>query len=303
MDRWHQRSAATSCALCGSTSTRLFRSARQIAIDLEPALARGVKLMHSSPVDVYGCEDCGTIFRDPARVADLEAWYREDRYEVGELDRLWRNGLDECRRQRRWLTSRGLHAGSSVLEIGSYVGSFLSFARERGCDAVGVDVGRAVRAFARGRGLDVRAGPFSAGLFHGDQFDSVWILNCFEQLPDVVTVLHDATTVLKPGGRIVLRTPNADFIRAAYHDGSATARAVLDTNALLGVPFAKCFTPACVGALLAGQGVGDVEFRGHELGTNWRTRRSSSLINPWVDISGVLVIAAADSAAGHARTD
>jgi SAM-dependent methyltransferase len=298
------------CPFCGSANARLLLSADQIRTDLVPALVRGDKLMHSYAADLFDCEACATIFRDPTLVPrDLEQRYRADPYEPGELERLWRAGIAECRRQRGWLRSQGLHAGARVLEIGSYVGSFLSFAREMGCEAVGVDIGRDVAAFARARGLDVYTEPFTSDLFRDEHFDSVWILNCFEQLPDISAVVRHATTVLASGGRLVIRTPSADFVRAAYQHDTAILRRILDANGLLGVPFAKCLSPTRLQGLLAEHHVGHCRLRGHELGSRppagyptwWprtrrvrnvgyavASRRTGEMLYPWVDLTGVL---------------
>ena len=247
--------------------------------------------MHSYASDVFVCQECGTVFRDPERVPDdLLACYRDDSYSTAELERLWSSGLAGLRRQTGALSSLGLQPNSSILEIGSYVGSFLTLAGELGCDAVGVDIGREVVAFARARGLAVCDEPFSAERFGSRCFDSVWILNCFEQLPDSRAVLHDVAAVLRPGGRVVIRTPNADFIRAAYQSECEATWRMLDANGLLGVPFVKCLTSDLLVALLADNGFGRFRLRGHELNPVGPpdSRSSLALRYPWMDVSAAL---------------
>ena len=73
--------ADVGCAMCSGHRTNLLRTALEIASDLRPALARGDKLMHSYASDVFVCEECGTVFRDPERVPDdLLTCYRDDSY-------------------------------------------------------------------------------------------------------------------------------------------------------------------------------------------------------------------------------
>jgi SAM-dependent methyltransferase len=276
------------CPVCGAATATILSTAEQTATDLAFALARGDKLMHDYASDVFDCASCGTLFRDPSSVpGDLVARYRDDAYERAELERLWRRGLDRCRRTADDLVDLGLRPGTSVLEIGSYAGAFLTFVRELGCDGVGVDIGRDVTAFAHSRGLEVLDGPFSASSFRARRFDSVWILNCFEQLPDVDDVLDGAAALLEPGGRLVIRTPNADFVRAAYRRNTGFDRRLLAVNGLLGVPFSKCLNLLSLLRLLAEHRFDSFRVHGYQLLPDRRTgtpaRRS-----PWIDVGATL---------------
>ncbi len=67
------------CPVCGDADVRLTRSAAELAGDLRAAASDGRQLMHSTPVSVYRCDGCRSIFRDPAAVQrDLEARYGLD---------------------------------------------------------------------------------------------------------------------------------------------------------------------------------------------------------------------------------
>ena len=131
--------------------------------------------------------------------------------------------------------------------IGSYGGAFLELAHQAGCRATGIDINPDVVAHCRARGFDVRCEAFEPGRFEAGEFDGVWILNCFEQLPDHARVLAGAARLLRPGGTLVIRTPNAEFLRLLYaRRAGALLGPVARANALLGVPFAKCFSAAAL---------------------------------------------------------
>ncbi len=86
--------------------------------------------MHSTPVSVYRCDGCRSIFRDPAAVpCDLEARYRHDAYPERELERLRTCEVAAFAEDGDWWRAHVLVRGSRVLEIGSYVGGFLTLAR------------------------------------------------------------------------------------------------------------------------------------------------------------------------------
>jgi SAM-dependent methyltransferase len=158
-----------------------------------------------------------------------------------------------------------LAPGAELLEIGSYVGAFLDFARDSGCQVVGIDVNRVLSRYCRQRGHDVRNVAFSARLFHGARFDGVWILNCFEALPAPRDTLKQARDVLRPGGSVVIRTPNADFVTLAHNRGAPRwLRTIADANGLLGVPFRRCFSPDALIDFLRREGFEITTLRGRE---------------------------------------
>jgi hypothetical protein len=66
-----------SCAVCGSPTTVSVRRRDALVDDLSAARRHGHKLMHSTPADVFACDDCGLVFRNPAEVpVDLVDRYR-----------------------------------------------------------------------------------------------------------------------------------------------------------------------------------------------------------------------------------
>jgi len=107
----------------------------------------------------------------------------------------------------------------------------------------------------RVRGHDVRSTRFSADLFTDGEFDGVWILNCFEALDDLHETLEHVSRVVRPGGRLVIRTPNAAFVGLAHTEpADPRLRARADRHGLLGIPFRRCLSPAGIVGLLAGHG-------------------------------------------------
>lgn len=99
--------------------------------------------------------------------------------------------------------------GGRLLEVGCGSGQALRVLRDLGWHAEGVDFDRAAVESARARGLDVRLGSLSEQGYAAESFDAVVMSHLIEHVPDPLGVLEECRRVLKPGGRLVLLTPNA----------------------------------------------------------------------------------------------
>jgi 2-polyprenyl-3-methyl-5-hydroxy-6-metoxy-1,4-benzoquinol methylase len=97
-----------------------------------------------------------------------------------------------------------------VLDIGCGFGESLGFHAARGCDAYGVEADANILRVAERHGLKVRHGLFDPDLYERCTFDVVTLDQVIEHVADPVTVLRGIDQVLKPGGRLILSTPNAN---------------------------------------------------------------------------------------------
>jgi 2-polyprenyl-3-methyl-5-hydroxy-6-metoxy-1,4-benzoquinol methylase len=257
------------CPVCGG-SGRPFRSAQDLARDLdetEEHHAGKLKLMRRETVPIAGCDGCGTLWRADARVwRSAERDYRNDTYTVEHLEQLHQDEVALARRDQRWLTAHGVGPGSRLLEVACYVGGLLTFAGEQAAVATGVDLNGQLVGWCRSLGLDARCGALEELDWCDEAFDGVWILNCFDQVASPGDLLEASRRLLHPGGRLVIRTPNAAFVRAAYASASLRTRAV--EHALWGIPHLCCYTVAAACTLVrrAGFIVEDVRARpsGHD---------------------------------------
>jgi 2-polyprenyl-3-methyl-5-hydroxy-6-metoxy-1,4-benzoquinol methylase len=120
--------------------------------------------------------------------------------------------------RRRWHINKlrlhqmvGLAGGERVLDAGCGAGNFVHEAAGRCRAVVGVDVHHERLAFARhrGPGAYVQCSIESLGLAEGS-FDKVFCLEVIEHVERQVgsRALREFHRVLKPGGQLVLTTPN-----------------------------------------------------------------------------------------------
>ena len=92
-----------------------------------------------------------------------------------------------------------------MLDIGCAAGYFLSYMRERGWDATGVDISPACVEFARGAGLAVYEDDYLEITFAG-QFDLITLWASIEHLHQPDRFLEKARDELTDGGRLYIST-------------------------------------------------------------------------------------------------
>lgn len=108
----------------------------------------------------------------------------------------------------------GLPAGEgrSLLDVGCGSGAFLSLMRDRGWRVVGVEPDPKAAESARNNKLDVRDGMLADAAFADDTFDAIVLSHVIEHVHDPVALLRECARVLRPGGRLVITTPNLESV-------------------------------------------------------------------------------------------
>jgi SAM-dependent methyltransferase len=106
-----------------------------------------------------------------------------------------------------------------ILDVGCSVGFFLERACAEGWSTFGVEISDDTAELARGRGLDVFTGTLEEAHFPPSSFDVVTMWDVVEHLQDPVATVAVGASVLKPGGVLVISTPNIGgmFPQLSYH--------------------------------------------------------------------------------------
>jgi SAM-dependent methyltransferase len=277
------------CPVCRQPGD-LFRAAADVARDLRETTAgyRGeadygpLQMMQGDAVDINGCDGCGTLWRAaPAQWASATQRYAAEHYDPSVVERVHLTELEIHRSDSSWLARQGVVPGAHLLEVGCYVGAFLRYAGDRGADIVGIDPNAELVAACRSRGLEARVGTLDVLDLPRRTCDGVWILSCFEQLGDPDAVLASAHRCLGPEGRLVIRTPSAWFVRAAYGRGGRQAAAAR-RQVLWGLPHLCCYTPPALAALVERHGFTVETMRERPSGAPRSVVRRAGA--PWFDL-------------------
>lgn len=194
------------------------------------ALCDSPRLAHHCTKNAHAilrCEDCQYLFVHP-RPNHLADIYSEDYFEGASHGFGFRNYEREklanshvfawlLDRIEGWLPNKGC-----LLDVGTAMGVFLSMAAARGWTASGLDVSGYASAAARHKGLDVRSGTLQDHRWAVSQFDAVTYLDVFEHLSDPRAELSTLRELIRPGGLLVINTPNtcslvARVLRTRWH--------------------------------------------------------------------------------------
>lgn len=164
--------------------------------------------------ELFHCRECGHSFlRNEFGQEDLVKLYTQY-YPRREYDstqqQLQRNGPlrawwhGERRSAFRWVDRPG-----RVLDIGCGAGQSLAYLRAKGCEVRGVEADEESRAFAVEQGFEIDAGTFNPQVYEPEEFDYVTMDQVIEHMIDPIDALRGVASILKPGGKLIMSTPNA----------------------------------------------------------------------------------------------
>jgi len=196
--------------------------------------------IHGAPgsFTLWRCVECGTLRLWPVP-ADMSPFYPDtyiafDRAgtrhgparAVG-LRFAWRQAFRKTiwvRRRSRWVLRRHNVASElleyassptlSLLDVGCGGGSFVAGARRLGVDGMGIEPSHAGCRVAAQRGVPVHHGTLEDAEVAPASFDVVRFSHVLEHLPSPKTSLSLAFDALRPGGLVVVESPNGGGVMA-----------------------------------------------------------------------------------------
>jgi 2-polyprenyl-3-methyl-5-hydroxy-6-metoxy-1,4-benzoquinol methylase len=105
----------------------------------------------------------------------------------------------------------GNHKALDVLDIGCFNGFFVKELRDRGFNAIGLDFNRKALEFGRrvyGLGDFILDKSLHDLIIDKQRFDAITIFEVIEHLENYTELIEQATSLLRPGGVLIISTPN-----------------------------------------------------------------------------------------------
>ncbi len=164
------------------------------------------------------CLACGTV--RAARYADPDDVFSED-YFAGAAGGFgidlshprFRAYLLEVGDQRiRAIERAGARRPGTLLDVGCGQGELLEAARARGWTVQGVEPLAAAAEVARGRGFDVLTATLAESGLPERAYDVVSAFHVLEHVPDAPAFLAELARWVRPGGLVVVESPNWDSV-------------------------------------------------------------------------------------------
>jgi 2-polyprenyl-3-methyl-5-hydroxy-6-metoxy-1,4-benzoquinol methylase len=161
------------------------------------------------------CPACGHRYVEAAFTeAELNSLYSEQ-YPRGALSVDDFRPYVEVSGFRAWLDGeyasafRWVPKGVRVLDIGCGFGESLAYHEARGCEAHGIDADENLLRVAERYGLKARVGLFHPKDYDPESFDYVTLDQVIEHVVSPREFLSGVAAVLRPGGIVIIGTPNA----------------------------------------------------------------------------------------------
>lgn len=169
---------------------------------------------------IVRCSSCDLIYVSP-RLRDPEKNYWGDETAMETKYRPVFDGLAPHNRDRNYLehlaTIREFKPRGRLLDVGTHCGFFLRLARGHDWDIEGIEPSPTNAALARKKfDLHITNDYLHDDSFDADSFDVVTLVDVFEHITDPRDLLGRVYRILKPGGILFIKVPNADWNRLKH---------------------------------------------------------------------------------------
>jgi 2-polyprenyl-3-methyl-5-hydroxy-6-metoxy-1,4-benzoquinol methylase len=175
------------------------------------------------------CSECTLVYENP-RLTEIELrdFYSAESYFVnpgGEKDTAgYEDYFQQCSPGllQEYFSILQSHAAkkSSIrfLDLGCGPGGLLDEAGRHGWNASGLEISRWAVEKGRAEGLDIIEGTLRDAHFAEGEFDVISMFDVLEHLPHPRDTVSEIARVLRPGGILVIETPNVEgfFVRSLY---------------------------------------------------------------------------------------
>jgi len=174
---------------------------------------------------INSCKECDAQFLAPTPTNEqLARAYDGSYYGEGEekFEGLVEKVLDKFRNARARRLAKYLNGSGTVLDIGCGNGRFLQSLGQHGnfkLHGIEMPGGSAERA-KRIAEINLKIGVLEATDFQPESMDAITLFHVFEHLTEPMEYLDIISSILKPGGILMMSFPNIDSFQSGFFKGS-----------------------------------------------------------------------------------
>lgn len=168
---------------------------------------------------IFGCGYCGFMFAEVDAQAASQLYTEDQFFFEGEAssERVWYDVLWE--RKRPFYMARleriaGLYPVKRLLDFGCASGYMLRAAKDRGWQAVGIELSPEMRRRARTYSACTVYESLADAQAVEEKFDCILMFDVIEHLADPLGTLIQLRELLRPGGLIAISTSNCEVCEA-----------------------------------------------------------------------------------------
>lgn len=166
-------------------------------------------------LEIVKCLSCGGGFlKDFPRKKQLEKFYTTQEY-YRFWGKLSRKNIKHVEKIKKESSEKMINLiekyqkKGKILDVGCATGAFLEVAKAKGWEVQGVECSPEFAKMAKKRlGNNIRCGMFEKTKFKNKYFDVVLFYDSLEHMVDPQMVVGKVKNILKPGGYLVIATPD-----------------------------------------------------------------------------------------------
>ena len=181
-------------------------------------IERVVHQLKRSRFDILRCRSCATEFMDPQPgFEEIKSLYNSEYYkswnttsgETSAVGEMKKATFSHCISDLKKYVASG-----RILDVGTASGFFLEVARDAGFEPYGVEISEYSGRIAAGKfGADhIHIGTLETAPFAPGMFDAIAMSDVLEHVLDPIRILKLAHKLLRPGGVVLITTPNTHSI-------------------------------------------------------------------------------------------
>lgn len=160
---------------------------------------------------IYACSRCSVLFTYPQPDTRWEE-FNNERYDSKKDKEAYLGIYNKIYKRAKKYASyiKRYKRNGRYLDIGCSYGIYLKAAREAGYTVSGVEIApHAARYAKKELKLDVFDGTLEKVKFKKHTFDIVTLYDVLEHVPDIQKFLKEIYRIMKPGGVLVVQSPNS----------------------------------------------------------------------------------------------